>query len=246
MRDTPQLDRRNVLKGLGSAAALAGVGGAGFLAATGGAAAAVELNASISDTSYSGDQGDVDYVAVEIDKTINWDGFDVPLRYIGFRHEITLDDGGSTPWHVLYDQRSGRLTDWSSEGNGGDGWGGPGEYIESHGGDKGDYLKGTAKADVAWAIISDGSHSAEYDSVQTPVDWTATLSEGDDGATTTHTVRWKTTLTFYTEDSNGDPVQITGDDGVSEVTGETSFAVTVTNEGGELTGSEESGNSTAG
>lgn len=241
-----RLDRRSVLKGLAGAGAVAGVGGAGFLAATGGAAAAIELDASITDTSYSGDQGDVDWVAVEIDKTLNWDGFDVPLRYIGFKHEITLDDGGSTPWHVLYDNMSGRLTDWSSEGDGSDGWGGPGEYIESHGGDKAEYLTGVAKADVAWAIISDGSHPAEYDSVQTPVDWTGTLSEAQDGATTTHTVRWKTTLTFYTEDSEDAPVQITPDDGVSEVVGETSFDVTVTNEGGETTGSGESGSSTVG
>lgn len=238
-----QLDRRTALKGLGTLAAV-GAGAGGLAALTGGAAAAIQLDASISDTSYSGDQGDVDYVAVDIDKTINWDGFDEPLRYIGFRHEITLDDGGSTPWHVLYDQRSDRLTDWSSQGSGGDGWGGPGEYIDSHGGDKADYLKGTAKADVSWAIISDGSHPSGYDSVQTPVDWTATLSEGGDGVTTTHTVRWKTTLTFYTEDSNGDPVQIDPNDGVAEVVGQTTFDVTVTNEAGETDGSGESGSST--
>lgn len=246
MNPSNRLSRRTALKGIGGAVGAAVAGGGTFFAMTGGAAASIELSADISGTSYSGDQGDLDWVAVDISKTIDWDGFDVPLRYIGFKHEITLDDGGDTPWYALYDQMSGRLTDWSSDGDGSDGWGGPGEYVDPYTGDKEDGLEGVAHADVQWAIISDGSHPNQYDSVQTPVDWTDTLSVGTDGAIETHTVNWKTTLTFYTEDGDGNAVQISSDDGVAEVVGETNFDVDVTNEGGETTGSQESGSSTAG
>lgn len=249
-----RLNRRSILKGLAGAGAVAGVGGAGFLAATGGAAAAVELDVSIGDTTIANDEGDVDYVAVDVDKVLEWENFDVPLRYIGFRHEITLDDGGDTGWHVLYDNMSGRLTDWSSQGDGSDGWGGPGEYVGAHSNadhegndpEASEYTTGTAYADVSWAIISDGSHPAGYDSVQTPVNWTGRLAEAEDGTTTTHTVRWRTTLTFYTEDGDGNAVQVTDADGVPSVQGEDSFDVTVTNEAGGTTGSSETGSSTAG
>lgn len=213
----------------------------------GSASASASLNVDIQGSEYSGDQGLVNYVAVDVDKTMTWDGFDEPLRYIRFKHEITLDNAkveSDTSWHTLYDKRSGRLTEWSGWEES-DGWGGPGEYVTSHSGDKEDYLKGEAHADVSWAVISDGGHPSEYDSVQTPVDWTDLLSVGKDGATKYRMVRWRTTLKFYTEDDNGDPVQITDDDGVAEVTGEDYFQVKVTNEGGEIGGESTGGSKTA-
>lgn len=253
MTDTPTLDRRNVLKALGGAAGLGMVGGGAYLAVSP-AAAQATIDVSISGTEISNDMGTVDWVGVDVDKTIAWDGFDVPVEYIGFKHEITLDDGGDTPWHVLYDKTSDHLDNWSSEGSGSDGWGGPGEYVVYRDGDKGVLgLEGKAHADVSWAIISDGSHPSGYDSVQTPVDWTDTLSEPEDGVTTRHVVRFKTTLTFYTavENDNGElvPEQITADDGIPDVSGEDSFAVDVVNEVSETTDSggnttSESGTST--
>lgn len=237
--------RRDLLKAAGGIGAASTLGIGGLAAFTGGAAATAQLDVSINGTSYSGDQGDVDWLGVDIEKVMNWDGFDVPLRYIGFKHEITIEDGGETDWYVLYDKMSARLTDWSSKDDGSDGWGGPGEYIASHGGDKGDYLKGEMHANVQWAIISDGSHPADYDSVQDPVDWTANLSVSEDGVTKTRTIKWKTTLTFYTEDADGNAVQVQSDDGVPEVVGGTSFDVAVTNEESVSDGSE-TGSSTVG
>lgn len=246
---TTDIDRRTVLKTAGGAAATLTVGGAGFAALSGSAAATAVLDVSIADTSYSGDQGLVDWLGVEVDKTLQWDGFDVPLRYIGFKHEITLDNATAerdTPYHVLYDDMSGRLSDWSTQGSGSDGWGGPGEYIASHNGDKADYLKGEAHADIKWAIISNGGHPSDWASVQTPVDWTDILSVDSDGATDGDTVKWRSTLTFYTEDGDGNPVQVAEDDGVPSVTGEDTFVVDVTNEESDTSGSTEDGTSTAG
>jgi len=242
--DSLDLDRRTVLKGLGGAATVGAVGG-GSLVLTGGAAAQAQFDATITDTTLSNDQGDLDWLGVSLDKTISWDGFDVPVAYIGFTHDITIQDSGSTPWHTLYDMVSDKLTNWSSKGSGSDGWGGPGEYVSTYTGDKSvDGLKGEAHADVKWAVISDGSHPSGYESVQTPVDWTSRLSAGEDGTTESNTLKWRTTLTFY-EDNSGSPSQIAESDGVPEVEATETFDVAVTNEDSSIT-STSSGGSTAG
>lgn len=230
------INRRNVLKGLGGTLGVAAIGGTGLLAATGSAAAQAQFDIDLDGTTYTGDQGLVDVVGVDATKTITWENFDVPVRYIRFKHEITIEDGGNTDWHTLYDKRSDRLTDWSSKGSGSDGWGGPGEYASNDGGDKQDWLNGKAYADVHWAVITDpadyepnGAHS-EWASVQTPAEWAEQISVDEDGQTKVRTIKWKTTLTFYTENENGKAVEIAEDDGVTTVTGTDRFSVTVTNE----------------
>jgi hypothetical protein len=232
------LTRRTALKGLGGVTGAALAGGTGLAALTGGAAAQASFDLNITGTTISNDQGDVSYVGVDATKTIAWDGFDVPLRYVGFKHEITIEDSGSTDWHTLYEGVSGRLTDWSGDGDS-DGWGGDGEYVDSHGGDKADYLKGTAKADIQWEIINDTGEAGSYPDfgydgggVQNPAQWAGRLSVDADGATEKRVVKWKTTLTFYTENDAGERVQVTDDDGVSELTATERFGVTVTNEDG--------------
>jgi len=246
MSEQSSVDRRTVLKTITGAGATAALGGGALLTMTGGAAAKAVLSANISGTTYSGDEGDLDWVGADVEKVLYWDGFDVPLEYINFRHEITLSDGGTTNWHVLYDDMTDHLENWSSDGDGSDGWGGPGEYIASYTGDKQDGLEGEMHANVHWAIISDGTHPPEWDSVQKEVDWTATLSEGVDGESNTTTVKWKTTLEFYTEDADGNPVQISPDDGVAQVVGEDTFDVKVTNEIGDTSGSGETGTTSSG
>ena len=237
------IDRRTVLKGVGGAAILGTVGTAAF---AGSGAAQASMDVDVSGTEYSGDQGQVNWFGVNVGKKLTWDGFDVPVRYLGIKHEVTIENDTTdtdTPWHTLYDKRTDRLTEWSSKGSGSDGWGGPGEFIASHGGDKADYLRGDARMDAKWAIISDGSHPSDYDSVQTPVDWTDALSVEADGATKKRVLRWKTTITFYTEGTEGNPVEISDDDGVAQIQGTDRIGITVTNEGG-TTGGSSTGSST--
>lgn len=228
-----RLTRRTALKGLGGVTGAALAGGTGLAALSGGAAAQATFDLSIDGTTISNDQGDVSFVGVDAEKTVAWDGFDVPLRYIGFTHEITIEDGGQTDWHTLYDDVSGRLDDseWSD-------FGGDGEYVASHGGDKADYLEGVAKADIQWEIINDTGDPGSYPDfgydgggVQDPAQWASRLSVDADGTTEKRVVKWKTTLTFYTEE-DGERVQVTDDDGVAQLTATERFGVTVTNEEG--------------
>jgi len=253
MSEHTTLDRRTVLKTIGGASATAALGGSALLAATTPAAASASLNVNIDNTTYSGDQGDLDWVGVDAEKTIKWDGFDVPVHYIGFKHELSTD-ANKDGWHVLYGDGSGgpaisaHLDDWRhKDGGHGGTWASDDEYVSSHGGDKGEYLTGEAHAGVKWEIVNDGTwHDYGYANggPQTPPEWASDLSESDDGATNTSTITWKTTLSFYTDDG-GTPVQITGDDGVPEVVGMDDITVTVTNEGGQITSSSD-GNTTSG
>jgi hypothetical protein len=245
-KDSP-VSRRGVLKGAAGISGAALAGGAGLAALTGGAAAAASIDISINGSEYSGDQGLVDYVGVDMSKKIVWKNFDVPVRYIDFKHQITIEDGGDTDWHTLYEGRSGRLTDWSGKGDS-KGWGGDGEFIASHGGDKADYLNGDARADVHWAVIVDPTASdyGGYDTgTPTPAEWAEKMSVDQDGNTEIRTIKWKTTLEFYTENDNGKAVQVSSDDGVPSVQGTERFNVTVTNQQSNLE-SNGSGSSQAG
>ncbi|MFT7953714.1 hypothetical protein, partial [Salmonella enterica] len=71
------IDRRSVLKGLGGAAALGTVGTAAF---AGSGAAQASMDIQVDGTSYSGDQGKVDWFGVDLVKWLEWDGYDVPVR----------------------------------------------------------------------------------------------------------------------------------------------------------------------
>jgi len=225
-------DRRTVLKGLG----IGGVslaGGAGALAlGSGSARAQAALDVSLDDATYSGDQGLVNWVGVTATKTLRWSNYDVPVRAFDITHEITLRNAtidGSTDWQTIYEGQTDRLKNWSAKGDS-NGWGGDGEYVARHSGDKGEYLNGAAVMDISWAVISDGSHPSEYDSVQSAVDWTDELSVSEDGVTKTRTVRWRTTITFLTDDGEGGLQPVADSDGQAEVTGTTTFDVTVENQ----------------
>lgn len=248
MSDSSRLNRRSVLKGLGATGLAAGAGGLGILATTGGAAAQAALDITINDAKVSNDRGEVDYVGVNLDKTITWDGFDVPVKYIGFKHEVATD-ANSKGWHTLYGEKvSAELPDWSNYGDD--------ESVDTYTtdeSDKPDGTKGTATAGVQWEIINGSGNPGQYagfgydgNGPQDPAAWASDLSVAEDGTVQTHQVRWKTTLYFYEgTDADGNYVQVSEDDGVPSLSGEERFDVTVTNETAELTGSETSGNSVA-
>lgn len=249
------IDRRSVLKGLGGAAALGTVGTAAFAGTTG---AQASIDMSINDATVTNDRGEVDFVGVDMDKTIAWDGFDTPLKYIGFKHEVATD-ANKKGWHTLYpkpgnangpngDAVSASLPDWSNYGDD--------ESVDSYTTDeseKPDGTKGTATAGIEWEIINGTGDPGQYSGfgysgggVQDPAAWASDLSVTGDGQSKTHRVRFRTTLYFYSgKDADGNLVQFTDADGVPSQTGTAAFYVTVTNETAELTGTQSTGNSVA-
>lgn len=242
-------DRRTVLKALGGAATV-GVTG---IALTGSGAAQATLDTNITGTKVSNDRGAVDYVGVTVDKTLTWDGFDVPVHYLRFKHEVTLDNStidGNTDWHTLYDKRSARLPDWSNYGDD--------ESVVAYETDedgKPDGTKGEVTAGIAWQIIHDGQHHDGFgygagDGSSRPQDAPAWAEQymtvPSDGVSKDRIVKFRSTVDFYTEDVDGNPVQVSSDDGIPRVVGSDGFIVTVTNEGGTTSGSTEDGTSTAG
>jgi len=238
MKQDSPISRRGVLKATGGVAGAALVGGAGLAAMTGGASAQASFDLNISDAAtLSNDEGKLHWVGVDAQKIIEWDGFDVPVEYIRFKHEIAL--AGETDWHVLYDGRSGHLNDWSGKDDS-NGWGGDGEYVTEYTGDETDGTKGRAVADVQWEIISDGDYDNGYGTnVPNPADWTEQMSVKMDGASAQHEIKWRTTLTLYTENSNGKAVEITDDDGAQLPQTTERFVVPVNNEEGVPTGDTE-------
>jgi hypothetical protein len=251
------IDRRTVLRGIGATGLAAGVGGAALLAATGGAAAQASIDMTINDATVSNDRGDLDFVGVNLTKTITWDGFDKPVKYIGFKHEVATD-ANKKGWHTLYpstqetgpngDVISDKLPGWEDYGND--------ESVDEYTTDestKPDGTKGTATAGIEWEIINGSGEPGQYASfgydgggVQDPAAWASDLSVSGDGVSKTHRVRFRTTLYFYSgKDADGNLVQFTEADGVPSQTGTGTFYVTVTNETAELTGTESTGNSVA-
>jgi hypothetical protein len=240
MTANSRLTRRNALKGLGSAATVGLLGGGAYFA-TGLGAAQASIDITITDTNISNDRGEVNWVGVDVDKTIQWDGFDVPLKYIGFKHEVSTD-ANSKGWHTLYGERvSPALPDWSNFGDD--------EAVPLYTTDeanKADGTEGEAFAGIVWEIINDtgepGSYAAfGYDGggTQDPAQWASDLSVGTDGGSATHQVTMKTTLNFYkSQNDDGTYNQITEANGVPGVSGEGSFVVTVTNESGTSSTSE--------
>lgn len=242
MSNDTRHDRRNVLKALGGAAGLGLVGGGAYLA-IGFAAAQASINISITDSQISNDRGEVDWVGVDVDKTIQWDGFDVPVKHIGFKHEVATD-ANSEGWHTLYGEEvSPALPDWSDFGDD--------EAVPEYTTDepsKPDGTKGEAQAGIVWEIINDGTYHDAFGYAdggpQDAAAWASDLSVPDDGQSATHEVRLKTTLRFYSgTDENGDYVPIPPEDGITEVSGEGRFDVTVTNEAGTTSGTTENGTS---
>jgi len=259
MSETSKLDRRTVLKTIGGASATAALGGSALLAATTPAAAKAVLNVDISGTTLSNDAGHLNYVGAGVSKVLTWEGFDVPVKYIGFKHEISTD-ANTDGWHRLYpspgnaDDPDGfavspELPDWSGYGDD--------ETVTEYTTDVNDYPEGTTgtiEAGVEWEVINDTGEPGSYPAFgydgngpQDPAQWASDLSEGADGASNTSTVTWKSTLRFYEDtDGSGGYIQVSDSDGIDQIIGEDTFDVKVTNEIGDTSGSGETGTTSSG
>jgi|GEM_PF-1407915 len=231
------MERRSVLKTIGGIG-ITGAIGLGATAFSGGAAAS-SSSLNIKGTALSNDDGDVTQVSVSVDHTASWDGFDEAVDAVAYRDVIKQinGDGSVGATHVLYDITDAPvlLDNWSSDGSGSDGWGGPGEHTSGPG------TNGDVNATIDWTVLAEDPSSAAQ-SVETPGDIDDFgLDNGDDGTDKTVKLRYVKQVSFYAEDSGGSYTSddgsttlalMGGDDGTRRrTTSEGDFTVTVTNEG---------------
>lgn len=225
------LSRRNALKALGGIGAAAAVGGASTLL-TGSAAA--ESTFSISDAApVTTDDGEVAALTVSADHEVTWDGFDIPVEAVAYRDVLTVAPSGEATEFVVYDNTGSpvRLEDFSSKGDGSDGWGGPGEYTSGPG------LSGSVNADINWNVLVDPDE-ASAKSVESPGDISQTsIEEPTDGTTNETTISYRKELHLYFEDSSGNLVSESRDGFQPVVTAEDTFVVTITNQSATGSGS---------
>lgn len=231
------MERRSVLKTIGGIG-IAGSIGLGATTFTGGAAAS-SSSLNIKGSTLSNDDGDVTQVGVSIDHTASWDGFDEAVDAVAYRDVIKAvnGDGSIRASHVLYDNTDAPvlLDNWSSDGSGDDGWGGPGEHTSGPG------TSGDVNATLDWTVLAENPSNASK-SVEKPGDIDAFgLDNGEDGTDKNVKLRYVKQVSFYATDSSGSYTSddgsttlalMGGDDGTRRrTTSEGDFTVTVTNEG---------------
>lgn len=244
----PELTRRTALKGAAAAGLLGGLGAL----ATNPAGAQISNAVSINDITVATDEGDLSFVDVAVDGSVSWDGFDVPVDAFAWEVIVHVEAaGGATGSHTLFDQRASGggdgpvlLANVSSQGNGGDGWGGPGEFVD-HLAD--DNRAGLIQHDSDWRYLAD-SDVAVAKSIEDPAVIGTDVPELDndaDDSTITHVVTLDSRLYLYSETDTGatpvasetrfgdgrDVYPLGQDDGTFErARGQSSFDVAVTNE----------------
>lgn len=206
MTDDTPISRRTVLRGAAGTAVIAA--GAGGLAWITGPTTATQIN--ISDTQVATDDGDLSVLDLLLnDYYAIWDGFDKRVAAVAFRDRVR--HVASDQVHELFDQRGDDadpvlLTEISSQGNGGDGWGGPGEFastfdsktepdtsvVQRPGVDGPDTaFAGWVHADVLWRLASDTPGDSGH-SIEDPAllgDALPAMDNPDDGTTDWHTIQ---------------------------------------------------------
>jgi hypothetical protein len=230
------MERRNLLKAVGGIAVTASASGVGVLAMSGGAAA--QSSFTIGDSSVTLDDGDVSKIGVQLSHEVSWDGFDIPVEAASYTDTIELRDGNGNTLDsaTIFDNSNNPvlLEGWSSEGSGGDGWGGAGEYTSGPG------TEGSVNADLDWTVLSDDP--AGDGGTETPGDIDDFgIENPTDGSEEDFILRYTKTVTLFTTESNGGTAvsaadgttvyQLGVDDGtVGEVVGQDNFTVTVGNQ----------------
>ncbi len=247
------MHRRSLLKSIGGIGVASALGLGGVAAFGGTAGAQTASNLSIDDTSITNDDGDLTSVAVSLGHKVDFDGFDYPVEAAAYEDYIVQlnSDGSEYARHKLYDNTNNpvMLENWSSQGNGDDGWGGPGEYNTGSG------TAGQIYADVNWTVVSENP-SEDAQSVESPGDAADfALDNPNDGSTKTRYFKYEKNVHLYGTRDNGStavsakdgtPVYELGEDdgtvGVVESSGQ--FQVDVSNEEASTSGTG-SGSSSA-
>lgn len=211
------VSRRTALRGIAGALGAAAAGGAVIYAGTGPATAA---SVTIGDTTVAVDDGHLSFVDLNLtDYYAIWDGFDVPVAAVAYRDVLVFEGDGSE--HVLYDQTGVdaqpiRLDAISTQGSGGDGWGGPGEYASTFdtgtepttsvvnqpgAGGPAEATAGWVHATVDWRLISDDAadtgRSIEDPAVHGGSGPFPSLDEETDGESITHTFTLRKQVHLY-------------------------------------------------
>lgn len=171
------VSRRGVLK-VGATAGAFAIGGTALLSQS---ESAVAATFSISDADpETSDDGSLNYVRLQANHRVEWDGFDTDVEYIRYVDKVTVRPGDQNRTAVVNDTTSDHLDNWSGDGDS-NGWGGDGEYTGGAG------KAGYARADVDWNIIGDPNASDPAEggprSIESPADLLYLLEEDTDGET---------------------------------------------------------------
>lgn len=219
-----ELDRRNVLKGIGGIGATAAVGGLGFLAVSGGATATA--GSTIDDpNAVTSDDGEVTYVAVQTTGRVEWDGFDTAAKKARMISQVRYKRNGNV------------LGEWTihdtSKFDLGSSWGGSGEDI-SLTGDHESGQSGHIASDVDWGIAQKNRNNTYNNGYGLPNNPAPVndLYAGADGSTRETKVVLETQYRLY--DAGGG--ELTGTNGYPDrPVGESRFVVEVNNQGSSTT-----------
>jgi hypothetical protein len=213
------LDRRDILKGVGGIAGASAVGGIGLLATTGGASATAGGSISNPDAATS-DDGEISYVAVQTTGRVNWDGFDRPAAEARTLTRVRYKRGGS----VLNEYQIHDTGKFALDGE----WGGDGETTELNG-DHSPGQAGYIASDVDWGIAQQNrqnTYDGGYGLPNNPAP-TAPFYADADGSTQETRVILEVEYRLYA----GSGAELTGTDGYPDRPVSTSeFVVTVNNE----------------
>lgn len=189
------MERRNLLKAVGSIGTAATVGGAGFFAMTGGATATA--NANYGDVTVTSDDGTVEYVAIYGSSTVTWDGFDSTAMEARIVNEAQIP--GQVGWLQL--NNTGRFALDN------DSWGGADENLSGIGTsgtiETGIGLRSNGNHDPTtdWHVV--GSDPDGYGLPQNSID-PANLEVDADGDTGSFDVELR--ATYYWYDANGNKI----------------------------------------
>lgn len=251
--DKADIDRRTVLKGLGGLATVGAVGVGGMTLTGSGMAASSSLD--ISDPSaVTTDDGNIKRVTLNLSHSVSWDGFDKPVDAVAWKDTLTVRPKSDNPvTHTVYDntQSPVLLENFSSKGDGSDGWGGSGEWAEYQ---EGQHAKesGEVHADIDWNVIVDPRYAGPQ-SVEDPyeIDGNSVIEPTTDGETLKSGIEYKKALYFYTTDrskvrtdSGEKSVGLLTGDGVKKVEkASDTFTLTVTNQDSTATNTGSGGTS---
>jgi hypothetical protein len=168
--DQATLRRRTALKGAATSGALALGGGALFAFGTGPALAAnFNISGPVEVTS---DDGSLNYVRVQANHTLEWDGQETDVEYLRYIDRITVRPNSDDVTRTINDTTSDHLSNWSSQGDGSDGWGGPDEFASGPG------KAGSAHTGIDWNVIG-----GQPRSIESPAQLTHLLESDTDGET---------------------------------------------------------------
>lgn len=207
------LSRRRLLQGAGALGA-ASVGGGAILLSSATPAVASRFNIS-GPAAVTSDDGSLNYVRLQANLYLEWDGFDSDVEYLRYIDRVTVRPNDQDRSRTVSDVTTAHLSDWSGDGDS-DGWGGDGEYTSGPG------KAGHAHADIDWNIIGNPDADDPADggprSIEEPADLLHLLENDEDGSTKDSLVVFEKEVQLLDGDQNRLESSVSSDDFVVSVT----------------------------